>query len=91
MPNIADAFAMIGQIFTTYGKPNMTGLSGATFIMLASALVLLVFKDLRDEYYKKRMVFLDLKPIRWAIYVLLFCMILNFGVLDGGQFIYVNF
>ena len=91
MPNIADAFAMIGQIFTTYGKPNMTGLSGATFIMLTSALVLLVFKDLRNEYYKKRMVFLDLKPIRWAIYVLLFCMILNFGVLDGGQFIYVNF
>lgn len=29
--------------------------------------------------------------VSWSTYVGLFCMILLFGVLDGGQFIYVSF
>ena len=91
MPNISDAFAMIGSMFNNLGTPNLSDYGASSLLMTAIALSILVFKDLRDEFFSNRFGFLNFKIVRWTIYVLLFCMVLNFGILDGGQFIYVNF
>ena len=91
MPNISSAWNMIGQMFTNTGIPNLSDFGGSALMMTAIGLFILLFKDARDEFFRDKISFLDKKVIRWAIYVFLFCMILNFGVLDGGQFIYVSF
>ena len=91
MPNIADAWAIIGQMFTNVGKPNLNDFGMKAIAMSTIGLLILVFKDSRDEFFRDRFLFLDKKTARWVIYVILFCLILNFGVLDGGQFIYVSF
>ena len=91
MPNIGDAFAVIGKMFMDVGMPDVSDLGGSALLMLTMGLVILFFKDLRDEFFKSKFAFLETKVVRWTIYVVLFCMILNFGVHDGGQFIYVSF
>ena len=92
MPNISDAFAIIGKMFMNIGgMPNLSDFGGVSLFITGLGLSILMFKDFRDEFCAGRLQFLKMKVVRWAIYVLLFCMILNFGVLDGGQFIYVNF
>ncbi len=91
MPNIGDAFVVIGKVFSDVGKPTLSDWGIPAMFMTFVGLVILLFKDLRDEFFRNKFVFLDTKAARWVIYVSLFCMILNFGVLDGGSFIYVSF
>lgn len=91
MPNISDAFAVIGRMFTDFGIPEVTSMGLEVLLMLSISLVILFVKDLKDEFLSKKMLFLNVKIVRWLIYIVLFCMVINFGVLDGGQFIYVNF
>ena len=91
MPNISDVFAMIGSMFTNTGMPNLSDFGGSAWMMVGLSMVILFFKDLRDEFFSDKLRFLNTMVIRWAVYILLFCMILNFGVLDGGSFIYVSF
>lgn len=91
MPNIGDAFMMLYRIVTDFGMPDLSVISGTSMIMLFTGLSILVFKDLRDEFFKNRLVFLNRKPIQWIIYIFLLCITLSFGVFDGGQFIYANF
>ena len=91
MPDIQSAFSMIGRMFSNVGTPKLSDLGGAGLMMLAIGLVILIFKDLRDEFFPTKLRFLEAKPVRWTIYVGLFCLIMMLGVLDGGQFIYVSF
>ena len=91
MPNISDAFGMIGRIFTVVGKPDLSDLSGTVLAIIPVSLAILFFKDLKDEYFSKALRFMNTKAIRWCVYIFLFCSILLFGVLDGGQFIYGQF
>lgn len=91
MPNIGDAVVMIGRMFTDIGIPSLSDLGPAGIIIIAMALPILVFKDLREEFFPSRLRFLEKRVIRWGTYMSLFCMILLLGVLDGGQFIYVSF
>lgn len=91
MPSIGDAFGMIGKMLTNLGVPSLSDFGMKATIMSVIGLFILIFKDLRDEFFRNKFLFLDKKAIRWVVYVVLFCMILNFGVLDGGQFIYVSF
>lgn len=91
MPNISDAFGVMGRIFTNIGKPDLSDLSGSVMVVLLVSIVMLIFKDLRDEFFSSRLKFLNTIIVRWGIYVALFCLILMFGVLDGGQFIYGRF
>ncbi len=90
-PGIPTACKFIVKIFTSFGMPVVTGMESLTWLMVLIGVLILVFKDSRDEFFKDRFRFVDSKPFRWFAYIVLFCMILNFGVLDGGQFIYMNF
>ena len=47
--------------------------------------------SIRDEFFPSHTLYLNHKVVRWTVFVLLFIMILLFGVLTSGQFIYVNF
>lgn len=91
MPNIGDAFGMIGRMFTNIGVPSLSDMGPSGMIIVAIGLFLLIFKELREEFFPNRMAFLNYRVVRWCAYVSMFCMILLFGVLDGGQFIYVSF
>lgn len=91
MPNIGDASRMIARMFSNVGISNLSDLGGAPIIMLMIALSILTFKDLKAEFFPSKLGFLNTPVVRWSVYVILFCMILSFGVLDGGQFIYVSF
>ncbi len=91
MPNIGDASGMIARMFSNVGVPNLSDMGSSAMLILVIALLILVFKDLHDEFFPLKMSFLRSKVVRWFAYVLLFSMILTFGVLDGGQFIYVSF
>ena len=91
MPSIGDAWSIIIKMFTEVGVPNMSIMAVSALIMLGLGLVILFIKDIRDEFFIGKIAFLDKVVIRWSVYILLLCMILSFGVLDGGQFIYVSF
>ena len=89
--DISMAFSYIGRIFTDAGVPAILDMGGAVLLILTVAMALLVFKDLREEFFPNRFAILDNKVSRWVVYISLFCMICLFGVTDGGQFIYVSF
>lgn len=91
MPSIGEACGMIVKMFTNVGSPTILGLEPASSIILALSLPILLFKDLREEFFGHKCRFLEALSIRWCTYVLLFCMILMFGMFDGGSFIYVSF
>lgn len=91
MPDITSAGIVIGKIFTSVGTPDLSGMDIFSKLILFIGLSILVFKDVRDEFLPNKLTFLRIGFFRWSIYIVLFAMILSLGVLDSGQFIYVNF
>lgn len=91
MPTIGDAFGVIGKMFTDFGMPALSELGTTVIVVLVIALAIMAFKELREEFFASKFAIVDTKAFRWSGYVALFCMILMFGILDGGQFIYVSF
>ena len=91
MPDITSAGIVIGKIFTSVGTPDLSGLDIFSKLILFIGLAILVFKDVKDEFLPNKLIFLRKGFFRWSIYIVLFAMILSLGVLDSGQFIYVNF
>lgn len=93
MPTIVDAFAVIGKMFTNPGVFDIReGFGTAAGVMMALiGLSVLIFKDVREEFFSSRIKWLNNPVVRMACYVIVFCMIISIGVLDSSQFIYVNF
>ena len=93
MPNIGDAFAVIGKMFTDPGLFDIReGFGTSSGVLMALiGLLILAFKDIREEFFVSRIIWLNNPIIRWACYVILFCLIISIGVLDSSQFIYVSF
>ena len=91
MSNIGDAFGLIGRMFTDFGQPDLSYYGISVIVILTLAILMLVFKDLKDEFLAQKVRFLNKKVIRWTIYLVVFSMIISYGVLDGGQFIYGQF
>ena len=91
MPNINDAFTMIGCMFTNIGTPDLSSMDIFVKLIILVSLPILLFKDLRDEFFSKKLEFFNKVFVRWSVYIILFVMIVAIGVLDSGQFIYVNF
>lgn len=92
MPSIGEAWGVLVQMFTVPGLFNISSLGGVNNLLLTvMGIGILMFKDLKDEFLPIRMRWLQKPVVRWGVYVFLFAFMLAFGVLDGGQFIYVNF
>lgn len=89
--NVTEAFNIIKKISTFKGPifiedPSM-------IIYPVSAIFLLLFVELKQEYYKGDFSFLNNNNwmLRNLSYTILIILILLFGVFDGGQFIYFQF
>lgn len=93
MPAIGDALVVIAKIFTDPGYFDIRNGFGtaAGVIMAFVGLSVLVFKEVREEFFPTRMSWLMRPIVRMMCYVILFCLIISIGVLDSSQFIYVTF
>lgn len=87
-PSIPDAACFIGKIFTDFGDFSLSPLDTVSIVCLAVSLPLLIFKDIRDEYFPK---FANGRAVQWVFYLFVAACVLCLGVHDCGQFIYVNF
>lgn len=89
MPTLGDALHFIGRMFTNFSVPEV--LSVTNFAIYVMAIALVFFKELREEFFPNRMRFLRNRYVKWAEYVVIFCLILLCGALDSGSFIYGSF
>ena len=92
MPTLSDAWGVIGRIFdfslpATFFYDSMT-----TLFFMVLGLLLLLFKDVMDEFLPNIQACLN-KPLwlRWSGYFVLLSLILLAGVLSSDQFIYASF
>ena len=89
--NVTDAFNIIKKISTFKGPIFIEDPSMIIYPVLA--IFLLLFVELKQEYYKGGFSFLN--NSNWVLrnlsYTALIILILLFGVFDGGQFIYFQF
>ena len=88
--NLSDVFLILEKIFTEPGGLFVT--PGTLFYALLFTTIVFVV-DCVDEYRPRRFSLLNSRSafVRWATYISLAVMILLFGVLDGGSFIYFQF
>ena len=92
MPTLGDAVNFISRIFTDQSSQEfMHKASKSDRLLTFFAILLILIVELRAEYFKDKLKWLDRSYARWLIYLSLFAIILVFGVLDAGSFIYVNF
>ena len=88
--NFADASMIVGKIFTSHGSvftdPD-TMVYGFGFLLLVFVV------DFLTEFCGGKFQLLNNKHtvVRWVTYLAMIVMILLFGVLDGGSFIYFQF
>lgn len=89
MPTIGDAVKFFGHAFSDVSMPEV--LSVTNFAIYVMAIALVFFKEAREEFFSTKMKFLGNRYVKWAEYVLIFCLILLCGALDSGSFIYGSF
>lgn len=89
MPTLGDAVAYVGHSFSGFGMPSV--LSVTNFAIYVVAIAIVLFKESREEFFPSKFHFLDNRYVRWAEYVVIFCLILLCGALDSGSFIYGSF
>lgn len=90
MPTFTAACDVIEKIATSPGRFDANIMLMSDMIMLVLGLSIMIMKDLKEEYIK-RVTIIDNKYVKWFMYILIFALLLNFGILDGGSFIYVSF
>lgn len=87
--SIGDAFDVIGKIFTEGGRLFM---DSGTMIMGGICLIVLIIKEICDECGSSIKLFQSKNMImRCVSLAVMIAVVLLFGVLDGGQFIYFQF
>ena len=90
MPTFTAACDVIEKIATSPGRFDANIMLMSDMVMLVLGLSIMIMKDLKEEYIK-RVTIIDNKYVKWFMYILIFALLLNFGILDGGSFIYVSF
>lgn len=91
MPTLHDSLAFIHSIFFNFGTFQVDPLDIISIYSLGVALPIFFAKDLYDEFFKGKFKWIEKPVIKWVFYILIFCIMISMGVLDSGQFIYVNF
>ena len=89
MPTLGDAVAYVGHSFSGFGVPEV--LSVTNFAIYVMAIVIVLFKESREEFFPTSFRLLNNRYVKWAEYVVIFCLILLCGALDSGSFIYGSF
>jgi len=87
--SLNQAVQLISGIFTHFGKPSLLSLD---LIPIAIAMILVAFKDAKDEYYWS-IHLSDSKfwIVRHLYIIMMIAVIILFGRLDSSQFIYFQF
>ncbi len=85
-----EAAAIVLKIFTNQGIPFI---DGTTLIYACLGLVILLIKELCDEFFYGKILLFQNRFLvfRFLSYSAVILIILFFGILDGGQFIYFKF
>ena len=94
MPTLSDACGVVGRIFDpTLSFSVYIDLSNPTFPFSLMGILLLLVKDLRDEFFPSRFLLMNhpKRIVRWSAYVGAMILILATGVFGADQFIYANF
>lgn len=93
MPSLADACGVIGHIFDFNQSVRLEVTSMHIFLLMVVGTIILLFKDVRDEFAPNKMQLFEskYKVVRWISYVAVITLIMLTGVFDAGQFIYANF
>ena len=88
--SVESALIIFNKIFT---NPGPLYIDKTTITYSLIGLAILLFKDIRDEYFPGRILFFNHKSVivRFASYLFILFSILLIGVLNGGQFIYFQF
>ena len=92
MPTLHDAWQVILKIFTD-SNLNLFLPEKDVCLYIIVALLLLILKDIRDEYFSTKFLILKKYPIilRYSFYAFIIILILSIGVLDASTFIYFQF
>ena len=88
-PSISEAFGLIGRYISTNGKLIA---DIQTLIHIAIAITPLLLFEIGKEFFPR--IYEKVKSycvVRWAVYLVIFAMIVLIGVHDGSSFIYVSF
>lgn len=88
--DLGDVMTIFRKIFTDRGRLFLD----ADTLLYAFLFIILIFVvDLQEEYFRGKVKLLNNQNIviRWSTYIVMIVMILLFGVLDGGSFIYFQF
>ena len=91
MPTIQDANMFIAKIIAEFNHFSLEPMDSITLLILLIALPILLARDIYEEFRPLKLNDKQHTVLSWCFYVFIFCFILAFGVLDGGQFIYVSF
>ena len=89
MPTLGDAVQYLEHSFSSFGIPKVLSVTNFTIYVLA--IVIVLFKESREEFFPTMFRFLNNHYVRWAEYIVIFCLILLCGALDSGSFIYGSF
>ncbi|MBO4659034.1 MAG: MBOAT family protein [Prevotella sp.] len=91
--SIGDACGMISRIFSPSLFSSFSLSGPPTSVLIVVSVVLLLLKDIRDEFFPTRFLLMNNKKplVRWCTYVVLLFFILLTGVFNSDQFIYANF
>ncbi len=91
MPTIDGAIDIIRKIFFEFGNFSHGPLNPIAMVGIGLSLPLLIGREIKEEFFPRRMGILDSSFVKWAFYVIVACITLAMGVMDAGQFIYVSF
>lgn len=88
--SLTEVFVVFKKIFS---EPGSLFIDADTLFYAFIFTVFLFVVDFVDEYFKGKFNMLNNKymVVRWGTYIAMVMMILLFGVLDGGSFIYFQF
>lgn len=90
LSNINDVALVFRKIFT---EPGNLFIDADTMVYAFVFVVLIFIVDFVEEYFNGKIKLMSNRhaEVRWASYIIMVSMILLFGVLDGGSFIYFQF
>lgn len=87
--NVHDAFMIVKKISTDFNTDLFV--KWDVFFAVFIGMVILLMKEIREEFFIERFYIFKNKAFRLFIYAFLIAIILLFGVFGSGQFIYFQF